>query len=115
MYLVEEEVVVGFPLTIGIELTARYLMQVNERHSLFGSHLHQPLCVLFSDNPPLFIVCIARCQRHQYGMTALRANIIDVFAHIAAISVDRLLFASLLDGDIQCVIAHAGNAGPCTS
>ena len=63
----------------------------------------------------LFVVSITRRERHQDGETALSTNVVDVFSHITAIGIDSLLFASLFDGYIQRIIAHARNAGTSTA
>ena len=115
MNFVEEEVVVGLPLTIRIEFLSGNLVQVNKGHTLLGSYLYEPLCVWLAHNLALVVVGIAWCQRHENGVAALRAYIINIFAHIATIGIYRFLFSSLFDGHVQRIVAHPRDAGTGTS
>ena len=115
MNLVKKEVIVGFPLSIAIQSLSRYFIKINKRNTLFGSHLHLPLCMLFTYYLVLLVVGITRCQRHQDGVTSLSSDIVDVFTHIAAIGIYRLLLTSLFDGHIERIIASSRDAGTSTS
>ena len=111
VYLIQEEVVIGFPSTIAVQLSARYLVQVDKGHALFGSHLHQPLGVRFADNLAVLVVGITRGERHQDGIAALRTYIINILTHVAAIGIYGFVFARFLNHHVQRIIAHAGDTG----
>ena len=66
-------------------------------------------------HPTLLVVGIAWRQRHQDGVAASCTYIINILSHVSAVGIDRLLLAGLLDGDMQRVVAHAGDAGTGTS
>ena len=107
------EIVFLLPLTKPVELGSRDLVQVNEGHTFLGGNGLQPLRVDFPDDlSGLRIVGITRRERHENGMCAGLAAVVDKPAHILAIGIDRLLDARLLDGDVERVVSHAGDGSP---
>ena len=64
---------------------------------------------------PILVIGIAWRQRHQYGMSTLRAYIINIFAHITTVGIYCFLLSRFFDGYMQGVITCAGNTGTCTS
>ena len=68
-----------------------------------------------ADDLSVVVVGIAGRKRHQDGIAALRTHIINIFTHVAAIGVDGLVLACLLDSHLQGVVTHTGDAGPGTT
>lgn len=107
------EIVFLFPFAKAVELGSRDLVQVDEGYALLGSDSLQPLRVDLSDDlSRLRVVGIARRERHEDGMCAGFAAVVDISTHIFAIGVDRLLDTRLLDGDVERVVSHAGDGSP---
>ena len=67
----------------------------------------------FADNVPLVVVGIAWCERHEDRVTTGTAHIVDISAHVSAVSIDGVHLAGLLDGDNQRVVADARDGCPC--
>ena len=48
-------------------------------------------------------------------MSTQRLTVVDVFAHVFTVSIDGFLHTSLLDGDIERILADARDAGTCSA
>ena len=48
-------------------------------------------------------------------MSTQRLTVVDVFAHVFAVSIDGFLHTRLLDGDIERILADARDAGTCSA
>ena len=115
VYLIQEEMIICLPLAILIKLACRYFVQVDKWHTLFGGHLHQPLCVGLTHYLSIVIVGITRRKRHQYGISALRPYIIYILTHISAIGVNGLVFTSFLNRHLKRIITYTRNTGSGTT
>ena len=115
--MVGEEMILLLPMTIAVEFGSRYLIQINERNSFLLSHLLCPQSegLVDADNLVVLIVGITWSQRHQDRMSTQRLAVVDVFAHVFTVSINSLLHASLLDGDIERILADARDAGTCSA
>ena len=115
--IVGEEMILFLPMTIAVEFGSRYLIQINERNAFLLSHLLCPQAesLVHTDNLIVFIVGITWSQRHQDRMSTQCLAVVDVFAHVFAVSIDGFLHACLLDGDIERILADARDAGTCSA
>ena len=105
------------PMTIAVKLGRRNLIQINERNAFLLSHLLCPQAEGLVDTNYLIIliVGITWSQRHQDRMSTQCLAIVDIFAHVFAVSINGLLHAGLLDGDIERILADARDAGTCSA
>ena len=115
--MVGEEMILLLPMTITVELGCRNLIQINERNTFLLSHLLCPQAegLVDPDNLIILIVGITWSQRHQDRVSTQRLTVVDVFAHVFAVSIDGFLDARLLDGDIERILADARDAGTCSA
>ena len=113
MDLVTVEVVVLLPRAVGIQFQSAALVQVDERHALDGSDIGTPFRLWLAYGlARLLVVGIARRERHQDGVGPSLPNLLDVFAQIGAIAVDRvLLLCALVEAHVHRVGIDAGYDG----
>ncbi len=101
------------PVAVTVELVGRDRVQIHIGHALLFRHLLGPKAegLVHTHDFVVLVVSVARGERHQDGMCAEGFAVVDVLAHILTVGVDGLLHARFLDGDVERVLADAGDAG----
>ena len=105
------------PRTVFIEFGSRYLVEIDKGHILLFSHLLCPQAegLVHTHNLAVFVVCVTRSERHEYGICAHSTAVVDVFPQILAVCIYRLLYSGFLDGHIEGVLTYSGDTCPCSS